>query len=122
MSHMNPPIKELGALLFSLYIEQRSFKESSVLKHREGIYEVWEQVDSGRGQSTGSKGISVVDETVVQEALGHGYLREVTQDEEPDKPRRSTWYVLTNDKMKMAEILPLIEAWERQEYSSQQDV
>ncbi len=122
MSHMGPPIQELGALLSSLYIKPRSFKESSVLKYGEGIYEVWEQHDTGRGQSTGSGKISFVDEIIVQEALKQGYLHEVTENEEPYKPSKSTWYVLTNNRVKLAEIIPTLEAWEEKVHSSQQDV
>lgn len=119
MTTMRQPTTELGALLSALYIAPRSFKEFAVLKLRSGIYEVWVHVDSGRGQSGGSGWISVVDAAIVREAIELGYLREVTNNEEPyfEKPDNSLWYAITKDRVKMAEILPLIEAWEAEEYS-----
>lgn len=122
MYRMNTPVTEPGALLSRLYIRPGSLKQSSVLKLRQGVYEVWEDHDSGRGQSGGSGWISVVDVAVVREAIEHDYLREITKNEEPYKPNNSLWYALTKDRVKLAEIIPILEAWEEKEYCSQQDV
>lgn len=125
MYHMYPPVTELGALLSGLYIKPMSLKDLAVLKLQSGnVYEVWVHVDSGRGQSGGSGWISVVDSALVREAIERGYLREVTNNEEPyfEKPDNSLWYAITKDQVKIAKIIPIIEAWEEKEYSSQQDV
>lgn len=125
MTTMRQPIIELGALLSGLYIKPMSLKETAVLKLQSGnVYEIWVHEDSGRGQSGGSGWISVVGETIVQEAIEHGYLREVTNDEEPYpyKPDNSLWYAITKDRARVAEIIPILEAWEEKEYGSQQDV